>query len=322
MVADARSEASGRVAPARFLDPAVLARIGNLELLARVVVDGFVSGLHRAVHLGVSPDFAEHRPYAPGDDVRRIDWRVLARTDRLYLKTFEAETNADVMLALDVSASMGFGSGEVSKLDYARFAGASLAWLAGRQRDRIGLATFGSSILELVPPAVGHRDSVLRGLARAQANGPGDLRSGLARLGDRLHRRGIVVVLSDLYAPPPEVGAALDELRGRGQDVIVLQVLDPLERELDLPEPTVLEDVESGERLPVTPEFAPRYRALVAAHLEGLERTCRGRGVDYAVFSSARPLDELLSRYLRERARLVQARRGARAPSGAGAATP
>ncbi|MDX1513027.1 MAG: DUF58 domain-containing protein, partial [Gammaproteobacteria bacterium] len=128
--ASTATAAAGRTAPARFLDPDVLARIDNLDLIARVVVDGFISGLHKTVYLGVSTDFAEHRQYTPGDDVRRVDWRVFARTDRLYVKTFEAETNADVMIALDVSASMGYASGSISKLDYARFIAASLAHLA------------------------------------------------------------------------------------------------------------------------------------------------------------------------------------------------
>ncbi len=246
--------AGGRTAPARFIDPNVLARIDNLDLVAQVVVDGFISGLHKTVYLGVSTDFAEHRPYAPGDDVRRVDWRVFARTDRLYVKTFEAETNADVMIALDVSASMGYASDKVSKLDYACFMAASLAHLAFRQRDKVGFVTFDSDLVDYVPPSARRRDTILQALDRARAAGRGDLTEALSRLSERLGRRGIVVVISDFYAAPSDVAVALDSLRVRGHDVIALHVLDPFERDLELSEPAVLEDLETGDRVPVTPK--------------------------------------------------------------------
>ena len=146
-----RDSAAGRLGAPRFLDPVVLARIGNLDLVSRGVVDGFVSGLHRALYLGVSTDFAEHRAYTPGDDVRRIDWRLFARSDRIHVKTFEAETNADLVLAVDASASMDYASGEVGKLDYARMLAASLAHLGARQRDRVGVASFASDLIDVVP---------------------------------------------------------------------------------------------------------------------------------------------------------------------------
>lgn len=299
---------TGRSAPARFIDPRVLARIDNLDLLARVVVDGFISGLHKTVHLGVSTDFAEHRAYTPGDDIRHVDWRVFARTDRLYVKTYEAETNADLMIALDVSASMAYASGGVSKLDYARFIAAALAHLAARQRDRIGLATFGTDIVEYLAPSGRRRDSVLQALDRAQTAGGGDPVRALARLGERLGRRGILVVVSDFYTPPEDAALALDALRVRGHDVIALHVLDPLERDLDLPAPVVLEDLETGERLPVTPQGRARYRALMDAHVAALARLCGDRRIDYDCFVTDRPLDDMLWRYLSNRARLARVR--------------
>ncbi|NIR28758.1 MAG: DUF58 domain-containing protein [Gammaproteobacteria bacterium] len=302
------SAAPGRTAPARFIDPQVLARIDNLDLIARVVVDGFISGLHKTVHLGVSTDFAEHRAYAPGDDVRHVDWRVFARTDRLYVKTYEAQTNADLSIALDVSASMGYGSGEVTKLDYARFIAAALAHLASRQRDRVGLATLDADVVEYVAPSGRRRDTVLQALDRARAAGRGDLARALARLGERLARRGILVVVSDFYAPPQAAAVALDALRVRGHDVIALHVLDPLERDLDLPGPAVLEDLETGERLPVTPQGRAQYRALVDAHVAALARACGDRRIDYECFVTDRPLDDMLWRYLSNRARLARVR--------------
>lgn len=300
---------TGFTAPAQFIDPRVLARIDNLDLIARVVVDGFISGLHKTVHLGVSTDFAEHRSYTPGDDVRHVDWRVFARTDRLYVKTFEAETNADLTIALDTSASMGYASGKITKLDYARFIAAALAHLAARQRDRIGLAAFDTDVTEYLAPSGRRRDTLLQTLYRARAAGPGDLIQALARIGGRLgRRRGILVVISDFYVQPEEAAVALDALRVRGLDVIALHVLDPFERDLDLPGPAVLEDLETGERLPVTPQARGQYRVLVDDHVTALARACGGRRIDYDCFVTDQPLDDMLWRYLSNRARLARVR--------------
>ncbi len=306
--ATAGSGAGERTAPARFLDPNVLARIDNLDLIARVVVDGFISGLHKTIYLGVSTDFAEHRQYAPGDDVRRVDWRVFARTDRLYVKTFEAETNADLVIALDVSASMGYASGSVSKLDYASFMAASLAHLASRQRDKVGLVTFDSDLVDYVPPSARRRNAILQALDRAVAKGEGDVVQALSRVSDRLGRRGILVVISDFYAAPEDVAVALDSVRVRGHDVIALHVLDPFERDLALSDPAVLEDLETAERVPVTPKGRAAYRQLLDAHVDALSRDLGDRRIDYDCFVTDRPLDDMLWRYLSNRARLARVR--------------
>ncbi len=299
---------SGRVAPERFLDPRVLARIDNLQLVARVVVDGFISGMHKAVFRGSSPDFAEYRAYTPGDDIRRVDWRVFARTDRLYVKTFEAETNADVVFTLDVSASMGFASGEVSKLDYGRFVLATLAHLAGRQRDRVGYVAFADDVVDHLPASAKHRHTVLHALARSRAHGTGDLHAGLKRVADLLGRRGIVVVVSDFYAEPARALDALDQLRVRGHEVIAFHVLDREEKTFTLTAPEVLQDMESGRRMPVGPAGGARYQALIDAHIAALGKGCTERGIDYAPLVSDRPLDEMLWHYLSQRDRLARVR--------------
>ncbi len=310
MPAGAATSTGGRVAAARFVDPRVLARIGNLELISRMVVDGFISGLHQAVFKGVSMDFAEHRPYVPGDDVRRIDWRLFARTDRLYLKTFEAETNADVLFALDISRSMDFGSGDLTKLDYGRFVIGCLAYLAGRQRDRVGLAGFDTGVVEMMLPSARGRDAVMRTLNQLSATGAGDFPEAIHQLARRLTRRGIVVVVSDFYAEPEAVTAALDQLRLRGQDVIALHVLDPDERDLRHAGPVVLEDMESRARIPVVPAaMRDPYRRAMAAHQQALERTLGGRRIDYACFGTDQPLDHALHHYLSTRNYRGKARR-------------
>jgi len=299
-----RDTARGRLGAPRFLDPVVLARIGNLDLISRGVVDGFVSGLHRALYLGVSTDFAEHRAYTPGDDVRRIDWRLFARSDRIHVKTFEAETNTDLVLALDASRSMDWGSGELGKLDYARMLVASLAHLGARQRDRVGVATFADDLLTVVPPAAGRRDAVLAALDRVKPVAGADLARALERLGAALLRRGIVVVVSDFYVEAGEAVRALAGLRARGHDVIAFHVLDPAERDLGLDDPGVLEDLETGERMPVVPaEVRDGYRALVAAHIEAIGRECTALEIDYLALDTATPLDHALFHFLSRRAR-------------------
>jgi len=295
---------SARVAPARFLDPRVLARIGNLDLVARGVVDGFVSGLHRARNLGMSTDFAEHRPYVPGDDVRRIDWRLFARTDRIHLKTFEADTNADLVLALDASRSMDFASDGVSKLDYGRMLAASLAHLGARQRDRVGLATFASNLMEVVPPAAGRRDAVVAALGRAVPAAGADLARALDRLGTALTRRGIVVVISDFYLEAVDAAKALASLRARGHEVLAFQLLDPRERDLDLGGAQVLEDMETGERLPVVPDRVHAdYRRLMDAHVAALASACAARRIEFTSLATDAPLDHALFRFLSQRMR-------------------
>jgi uncharacterized protein (DUF58 family) len=238
-----------------------------------------------------------------------VDWRVYARTDRLYVKVYEAETNADLVVALDLSGSMDYASRGHSKLDYARFVAASLVHLGSRQRDRVALATFDSELVDFVAPSGRHRSRILHALERARPGGASDLPTALTRLGDALRRRGIVVVISDLYLEPAAVAGALEGLAARGHEVLVFQVLDPRELRLDLEEPAVLEDLETGERLPIVPaRLRERYDELVAEHVAELAAVLGQRGIDYACFDTSEPLDRLLHRYLAERARLARSR--------------
>lgn len=294
---------------ARFIDPAVLARIGNLQLVARNVVDGFINGLHRAPYLGLSLDFAEHRPYMPGDDIRRIDWRLYARTDRYHVKEFEADTNANFAVLLDTSASMGYGSGPVTKLDYARYLTASLAYFSHGQRDRVGLVTFADDVADYVPCSAKHMDVLLHAVDRARPAGASDLPRVLRQVTELLRRRGIVVLVSDLYADPAAVVGAVAPLRYRGHDVIVFHVLDPAERELPFDEPLSLEDLETGERLPLVPAgVRERYRERVAAHIAVMRQELTNQRIDYALLDTSRPLDQALFAYLSARERLSRSR--------------
>ena len=293
----------------QLLDPAVLARISDLELVARTVVDGFLAGLHRSPHLGVSTDFAEHRAYSPGDDVRRVDWKLYARTDRHFVKEFEAETNASVAVLLDVSASMGYGSGAVRKLDYARILAACLLYFSQRQRDRIALSTFDADIVEHVPPSTRHLPQALHALSRAKAGKPGDLPVALRRLAESYRRRGVLVVVSDLYAEPDAIVNALHALRGPGSEVVVMHLLDPAELDFPFEDPAAFQDMEGDDALPILPPaMRERYRALVGAHVATLRKRLGEAGMDYFLFDTRRPLDAALHEYLSVRERLARTR--------------
>lgn len=292
-----------------FLDPAVLARIGDLTLVARTVVEGFMHGLHRAPRLGHSTDFAEHRPYQPGDDIRKIDWRVFGRTDRYYIKEFEADTNASVVFAIDVSGSMDFGSGPVTKWQYARMLAGSLAWFSQHQGDRVGLVLYGEGIREYVPPSTRHLSLLLHTLERASPGGAAVGAEAIGAITELLGRTGITVFLSDWYVDPAAVKEALGQVRVRGHDVIAFHLVDPAERALPYQEAASFEDLETGDRLSVVPETQrARYQSLVAAHHAALADGLAGSGVDYHRIETNAPLDLALSEYLRQRESLGRVR--------------
>jgi len=289
-------------APETLLDPALLARIADLPLLARTVVDGFLHGLHRSARKGLSLDFAEHRPYQPGDDLRRIDWKAYARTDRFYVKEYDADTNAACVLALDCSGSMDYGSAGVNKFVYARMLVASLAWLAQRQGDRVGLATFSDRLLEAIPPSTRHLQMILHTLARATPSGEGAISAAVDRVADLASRPGIVVLVTDCYDEPAAMGRAVDTLRARGNDVLVFHLLDPAEEEFAFAGSLVFEDGERGTRLPLRPEETrERYLQLWRAHREALERRMVAAGADYVPLRTDAPLDKALHTYLDHR---------------------
>jgi uncharacterized protein (DUF58 family) len=306
----------------RFLDPAVLSRIGNLELLAKTVVQGFINGLHRSPHLGASTDFAEHRQYMPGDDIRRIDWKLFARTDRHYVKEFEADTNSNFLAVLDTSRSMRYqGGGDLpsamSKLEYGCVLAACLAYFSNAQRDRVGLALIDGAIQEYIPCSAKHMQHVLHALDRTNRHPspavkqatPVTLEPPLKQLAESTRRRSIVVLISDLYEEPDAVLQAIENLRGRGNDLVVFHLLDRTELEFPFDEPTNFVDAETGVTMPVIPDhLRKQYRELVRAHSEALARRAREQRVDYALLDTSKPLDGALFAYLSARERQMRVR--------------
>jgi uncharacterized protein (DUF58 family) len=244
----------------------------------------------------------------PGDDIRRVDWKVFGRTDRYFLKEFEADSNANFSVLLDVSRSMAFGT-RLSKLDYAKTLAACLTYLVHKQRDRVGLVTFDSEVVDHVPPSAKHLDVVLHTLDRAKAERPGQIGPPLKKLAEHFGRRGIVVVISDFYAEPDEIFEAIGPIRFRGNDVILFHVLDPAEIEFSFSDPASFEDLESGDQIPIVPDaLADQYRALVKAHIDELSSRATAQRVDYMLLKTSMPLDHALFQYLSIRDRLTRTR--------------
>ena len=297
------------MAGARFVDPKILSRIGNLELLARTVVDGFINGMHRAPFFGASIDFAEHRGYVAGDDIRRVDWRLYARTDRYYVKQYEADTNTNFTVLFDISRSMRFSSGGVSKLEYASYLAACLAYLATRQRDRVGIVTFDEDIVTHIPASAKHFDRVLHTLDQAKADRPGHLSAPLTKMAEHFKRRGILLLISDFYDEPDAILEAIKPLRFLGNDLIVFHVLDPQEINFDYTDASAFEDLESREQIPVVPQsFRAQYRQLVQEHITALQTRFSEQRIDYALINTAEPLDRAMFSYLASREKLVRVR--------------
>jgi uncharacterized protein (DUF58 family) len=294
---------------ARFVDPKVLARIGNLELVSRSVVDGFINGMHRSPYFGASVDFAEHRGYVPGDDIRRVDWRLFARTDRFYIKEYEADSNSNFAVLLDVSKSMGFGSDGMTKLDYGRMLAGCLTYLVHKQRDRVGLVAFDNDIVEFVPPSAKHMEVTLHILDRLNPANPGSLRVPMNKVAEHFGRRGVLVLVSDLYEEPDAIMEAIGPLRFRGHDIVVFHLLDRAELEFEYADPSAFEDLESGEQIPIVPEaLAAQYRDLVQAHVRALTERFSANRIDYTLINTSAPLDHALFSYLSSRERLARVR--------------
>ena len=324
-----------------FLDPAILSRIGNLEFVAKHIVEGFINGLHRSPNLGSSTDFAQHRPYSPGDDIRKLDWKLFGRTDRFYVKEFEADTNTNFLAILDVSPSMRYkGStsrdGGVSKLEYACFLAAALAYFSAGQRDRVGLATFNHDIVDYVPASSRHLRLVLHALDQANraaaAYSPAELPAGavgtrpatpekldltgragllgpMKKLSETVRKRSIVLLISDLYEDPEQVFDAVDHLRGRGNDLICFHLLDKDEIDFPFADASNFVDIETGEKMPLVPDYLRKeYKKIVAAHTQSLSKLARERRIDYKLFDTSQPIADALYAYLGARERFNRIR--------------
>jgi uncharacterized protein (DUF58 family) len=287
-----------------LVDARAFAAIEDLELVARGVVEGFLHGLHRSPYVGFSVEFASHREYRQGDDLRHLNWKLYAKHEKLYIKQYDAETNLDCHLVLDVSGSMDASNAGPSKRRYAAMMAAALAHLGLRQRDAVGITLFADKVLaHLKPRAKSNQlDEVLRTIVRTEVGRPASNLGALHEAAALMPRRGLVVLISDLLFEADDVFSALDHFRFRGHDLLILQVLDPVERSMPLEGMVRFHDLETGEELMTrADEIGPTYRAAVDAWLDELAAGCLGREIDRAVFTTDDPPDRALVEYLNRR---------------------
>ncbi|HBP19953.1 MAG TPA: DUF58 domain-containing protein [Planctomycetes bacterium] len=291
----------------KYLDPKTLTKISRLDIVARLVVEGFVTGLHRSPYHGFSVEFAEHREYVPGDDIKHIDWKVYGRSDRYYIKQYEEETNLTATLLVDGSESMRYGSDPEgpTKLQYACFIAASLAYLILRQRDSVGLVTFDEGIRKFIPPGASpsHRNLVLDSLAQIEPAERTSLSPVLHTMAERVKRKGLVILISDLFDDPTEILAGLRHFRHRRHEVIVFHVMDHAERHFPFESMTKFKGLEAlGEVLCDPSALRQAYLNEVESFIGELQHGCRGDRIDYVPVDTQTPLDVVLTSYLATRA--------------------
>ena len=291
-----------------YLDPLFLNKLANLELVARCAVEGFFSGLHPSPFQGFSVEYSDHREYHPGDEVKFVDWKVYARTDRLCIKRFHQETNTTVYVLLDVSKSMSFGSEAIRKIDYACYLAASLSYLMLKQGDSTGMMLFAEKVVSQVPPASRrtHVHAILQALDRHKTEGRTKLASVLHTVAETTRRRGLVVLISDLLDDEGDIFRGLAHLKFLKHDVIVFHVMDP--RELDLKYEGLIqfEDLETGDKFRTFPQSVrDGYKQRVGDFLDNVKKTLGKSGIDYCLLETSEPLDRAFIAYLLKRRRLM-----------------
>jgi uncharacterized protein (DUF58 family) len=291
----------------KYLNPEVLARLSRLDIKARLVVEGFLSGLHTSPFKGFSQEFADYRQYMPGDELKRIDWKVFGRSDRFYIKEYQEETNLRAYILLDKSGSMGYGK-RISKLEYAKYLGASLAYMLFKQKDNVGIATFDTQIREIIPPSARRTNfmKILRTIADASPGGETKVNEVLYQLAQKIKRRGLVIMLSDMFDEPADVVKSLRSFRYRKHELLVFQIIDNDERKFPFSESAIFTDLEDGSELIVSPgqvrdRYCVRFERFLAYYRQHLLES----HIDHTVLYTDTPYDRALFSYLQKRSRLL-----------------
>ncbi len=292
----------------KYLNPEVVSKLSSMDLRARLVVEGFMTGLHKSPYHGFSVEFAEHRQYMPGDEIKHVDWKVYGKTDRFYVKQFEEETNLKSYILLDASASMGYSSTGITKLEYAAHLASAFAYLMIRQRDAVGLVTFDEKIRRYLPPrsVTTYLNQILLELDQTKHSAKTNLAAALHQMADRIQRRGLIMLFSDLLDDPQKVMSGLKHFRYQNNEVIVFQILDPLELSFDFGEDAVFRDLESGEELNTQPwHIRQEYRNQVAEFNQTYKKFCRERQIEFVSLTTRTTYDRALIKYLLKRKRLA-----------------
>lgn len=289
----------------KYLHPSVISKVQGMDLKARLVVEGFITGMHKSPYHGFSIEFAEHRQYIPGDEIKFIDWKVYGRTDRYYVKQYEDETNLRCTIVVDTSASMKFASkGQISKFDYACYIAAALSFLMMKQQDAVGLALYDENVRTYLPARAkkSHLQEILRTLGMATPSNQTGTAKALGNIAERIHRRGLVVILSDFFDSFDSIIPALKRFRHNNHEVLVFQVLDPRERDFNFGKSAVFKDLETAEELTTHPFHIQRsYTEAMMTFIETLRRECRERSIDYTLLDTSLPFDTALVQYFHKR---------------------
>lgn len=292
----------------KYLRPEVIAKLENIELKARLVVEGFITGLHRSPYHGFSVEFAEHRQYRPGDEIRHIDWRVFGRTDKFYVKQFEEETNLKCTIALDSSASMKFASkGNISKFEYASYLSAAMAYLMIKQRDAIGIALYDTEVRKYLPPRSkpSYIAELLKTLAATTPQNETGTAMALDSLAERIKRRGLVIIMSDFFDNPESVMNALKHFRHRNHEVIAFHILDPREIDFNFGSGANFVDIETGEEMITQPyHIRKAYADSIKGYINSLRKECYFHNIEYHLIDTSTSFDKALTDYLKKRSRL------------------
>jgi uncharacterized protein (DUF58 family) len=292
----------------KYLQPDVVAKLSNMEIVARLVVEGFITGLHKSPYHGFSVEFAEHRQYMPGDEPKHIDWKIYGKTDRYYIKQFEEETNLKSYIILDASRSMAYASnGKMSKLEYASYIAAALSYLMVQQRDAVGLTVYDEKVRIHMPPHAtkSYLKAILKQLELTEASNKTGTAASLHQIAERIKRRGLVIILSDLFDKPNEVATALKHFRHKKNEVIVMQVLDALERSFAFGGEAVFKDMETSEEIMTQPYHLQKaYQEEMKKFLDFYKKECRENNIDYILLDTSTPFDTALFQYLSKRQRL------------------
>ncbi|MDI6804536.1 MAG: DUF58 domain-containing protein [Bacteroidota bacterium] len=292
----------------KYLQPEVVAKLSNMELVARLVVEGFITGLHKSPYHGFSVEFAEHRQYMPGDEPKHIDWKIYGKTNRYYIKQFEEETNLKSYIILDASRSMAYSSnGKMSKLEYASYIAAALSHLMIQQRDAVGLTVYDEKIRIHMPPHAtkSYLKAILKQLELTEGSNKTGTAESLHQIAERIKRRGLVIILSDLFDKPNDVATALKHFRHKKNEVIVMQVLDPMERSFAFGGDAVFKDMETSEEIMTQPYHLQKaYQDEMKKFLNFYKKECRENNIDYVLLDTSTPFDTALFQYLSKRQRM------------------
>ncbi len=291
----------------KYLNPEVVSRLKNMQLRARLIVEGFISGLHRSPFHGFSVEFSDYRPYMPGDEIRHIDWKAYGKTDRFYIKQFEEETNLKAYILLDISASMAYASEKISKLQYASYLAAALSYLLVEQRDAVGLICFDEKVQNFLSPKSvrSYVTQILAVLENIKPTEKTNIAATLHLMAERINRRGLIILLSDLLDEPEQVLSGLKHFRHRGHDVIVFQILDPREVDFDFKRNAMFRDLETGDKVSTQPwHIRSEYQRLMSDFIKNYRRECQNNLIDFVALNTAMDFDRALLEFLIKRKRL------------------